>query len=231
MNSKFNLARFHFTTGPLLEGLKKEHFRELKENMQRKTEKKGKIIYKLNTYSKGVYVLRKGKVKIYQINKNGKQQIVYIYKRGEFFGYRPLLCNEPHSVTAEALDDVVMSFIPATAFLTVLSQSRELSAKLLFHLSHEFSVWVNLSTVFAQQPVKARVGLVLLLLKEKFRKSPHDNPDINLRREDIANYVGTVVETLVRILKELKEKNLIEVKGRKIKVIDDALLLKQMDLH
>ncbi|MGZ4156254.1 MAG: Crp/Fnr family transcriptional regulator, partial [Bacteroidia bacterium] len=194
--------------------------------------KKGEIIFKKGTPSKGVYILRKGKVKIYQVNQDGKSQILYIYKKGEFFGYKPLLCNETHPITASVVEDAVISFIPKIPFFNVLKISPQLSNRLLFNLSHEFSVWVNTATAFAQQTVKERFALTLLILNEKYKKEGSDKPvELNLSREDLASYVGTAIETLVRILKELKEKKILEVKGRKIKIINPDALLEMTELY
>jgi CRP-like cAMP-binding protein len=226
----FNISKYHFTTGSLFDDLLPEHARLLKSSIKRSEKKKGEIIFKKGMPSNGIYILRKGKVKIYQVNQYGKSQILYIYKKGEFFGYKPLLCNELHPVTAEVLEDAVISFIPKSSFLKTLKSSQQLSNKLLFNLSHEFSVWVNTTTVFAQQSVKERFALTLLILNEKFRVK--DGPvELNLSREDIASYVGTAVETLVRIIREFKEKKILEVKGRKIKIMRPDKLIEMTKLY
>jgi CRP-like cAMP-binding protein len=228
----FNISKYYFTTDNLFEGLLKDHLSMLKNSVKRLEKKKGKIIFKKGSYSNGVYVLRKGKVKIYRTNPDGKTQILYIYKKGEFFGYKPLLCNETHPVTAEVLEDAVISFIPKLRFLQVLKVSSQLSNKLLFNLSQEFSVWVNTTTLFAQQSVKERFALTLLILNEKFKSKNGSEPvELNLSREDIASYVGTAIETLVRIIKEFKEKSILEVKGRKIKIVNVKALIEMTEYY
>lgn len=220
----FDISKFYFNTSSLFEGVSKEHFGMLKSAMKRIEKKKGEIIFKKGSYSKGIYILRKGKVKVY--HEDGKVQILYIFRKGEFFGYKPLLCNEPNPVTAEVLEDAVITFIPKIPFLEVLQLSPQLSNRLLFNLSHEFTVWVNTAAAFAQQSVKERFALILLILNEKYKKPGDKKPvELNLSREDLAGYVGTAVESLVRILREFKEKGFLEVKGRKIKIIDTASLM------
>ena len=227
-----NISKYHFSTGTLFEGLSKEHSRLLRSGIQRIEKKKGEIIFKKGTSSKGIYILRKGKIKIYQVNQDGKSQILYIYKKGEFFGYKPLLCNETHPVTAAVLEDAIISFIPKNSFLGVLKISPQLSNQLLFNLSHEFTVWVNTATAFAQQTVKERFALTLLILNEKFKTGGSNKPvELNLSREDLASYVGTAIETLVRILREFKDKKILEVKGRKIKIINPEALVEMTELY
>jgi CRP-like cAMP-binding protein len=219
----FSIDTYHFITGSIFEGLPHKEFRLLRDHMLRQEYKKGKLLFQEGTYSRGIYILRKGKVKIYQANKDGKEQIVYIYSKGEIMGYRPLLCDEPHPVSSCALEDIVISFIPKHIFLEVIGMSQVLSHLLLVNLSHEFAVWVNKLTVFAQQPVRARVALSLLILNEVYRKNK-SAVVIPLSREDLANYCGTSIETLVRMLRELKDEKVIESSGRKITILKPAQL-------
>lgn len=229
----FSIERYHFRTTSLLEGLPRDEFRLLKENMVRKEIKKGKLIYREGSHSKGVYILRKGKVKIYQSNKDGKEQIVYIYRKGESMGYRPIICEEPHPVSAAALENCVISFIPRYYFQKVLEKSLVLSNRLLVNLSHEFTVWTNKISVFAHQPVRERVALSLLILNEKYMQENKVNAPsvINLSRNDLANYVGTAEETLVRMLQDFKQRKIIRTEGRKIIILKPKELEAITDLY
>ncbi len=229
----FKLEKYHFKTDSILEGLPAKEFRLLKQDMQRLEIKKNKIIYREGSFSKGAYILRKGKVKIYQTNKDGKEQIAYIYRKGEIMGYRPLICDELHPVSAAALEDCVLSFIPKKFFLHALDESPALARRLLNNLSHEFTVWINKLTLFAQQPVKERVALSLLIINEKYKKEIKSTQPvvINLSRDDLANYVGTTTETLVRILRHLKDEQIITASGRKIIILKPKELEKIADFY
>lgn len=228
----FNISKYYFISGSILEGLPEDELFLLKKVMTRKELKKGTIISKQGSYPKGVYFVRKGKVKIYQTGADGKEQIVYIYTQGETFGYRPILCNETHPVSAKTLEDSVLSFIPKDSFLKVLNRSTSLSNKLLRNLSYEFSVWINRISAFAQKGLRERIALSLLIMNEKYKKKgkEHLPAEINLSRDDFANYVGTSKEPLVRALRHFKDENLIRTNGRKIVVLDAVKLEKIADL-
>jgi len=217
----FQIQKFHFNADPILDHLPQKDQDLIKSEMVRKEEKKDKIIFKEGTRSRGLYILKKGRVKIYQINKDGKEQIVHIYRKGEMMGYRPLLCNEPHPVFAKTLEDCTINFIASDVFLMVLNQSPVLAQGLLVNLSHEFNVWVNKISIFSQQPVLERVALSLLILNETYKSTsrPRLHSVIDLSREDLANYIGTTIETLVRMLRFLKDKKIIQAHGRKITVL------------
>ncbi|MFL5765908.1 MAG: Crp/Fnr family transcriptional regulator [Bacteroidia bacterium] len=228
----FDIAKYCFVTGSVFEGLPEESCQELKTGMIKLDKKKGEIIFNKGAFPSGVYILRKGKVMIYQANQNGKSQILNIFKKGEFFGYKPLLCDDVNPVTAEVLEDASLSFIPKAVFLKVLEETPQLSKHLLRTLACEFSVWVNTATAFAQQSARERFALVLLILNEKFRDKDKDEPvELNMSREDLASYTGTAIETLVRIIRELKDAKIIQVKGRKIKIINTDILRKMTESY
>lgn len=231
MNNKFQIEKYHFKTESIFDSLSERDTTLLKKNIQIKEEKGGKNIFREGAYSKGVYILKKGTVKIYQINNDGKEQIVYIYSKGEMMGYRPLLCKEKHPVTAATLEECTLYFIPATQFIKVLDRSPALARKLLENLSYEFMVWTNKISTFAQQPVLGRVATSLLILNEKYKREKQVGPVvINLSREDIASYVGTTIESLVRMLRYLKDEKVISSHGRKITILDTQSLVRIANL-
>lgn len=229
----FDIRKYHFISGSILEGLPKNELQLLKQSMTRRELKKGTLIFKEGSYPKGVYFLRRGKVKIYQTGIEGKEQIVYIYTKGESFGYRPILCDGTHPASAKTLEDSVTSFIPLESFRKVLSRSSTLSNKLLRNLSHEFTVWINHATAFGQKGLRERTALSLLILNEKYRRKgrEHRPVEISISRDDLANYVGTSKEPLVRVLRSFKDEKLIRAKGRKITVLDAKKLEKIAEFY
>lgn len=187
----------------------------VKEHMIRQEFKKGEPLFVENSYSKGVYIVRKGKVKIFQTGEDGKKSIVYFYHKGDFFGHRPILANEPHPVTATAMDQVVLSFIPKEVLLKLLATSETLARALLLNLSKEFSVWVNKLSLFTRYNLKKRVALTLLILHNVYRRADEETKKVRIliNREDFASYVGTAKETLVRMLRLFKDEGIVTSRG------------------
>lgn len=198
------------------------------EAVVRKEYRKGQALFKEGFYSKGVYILRKGKVKLYQTERNGKNNVVYIYKKGDYFGYRPLLCEEPHPATASAIDHVVVFFLPESVFFSLIKSSDTLARQLLVNLSHEFTVWINKLTLFTQYSVKERVALTLLILSADAADKGEKKVLISINREDLAGFAATTKETLVRMLRVLKDNKIITTKGTKIQVLKRNELFKMI---
>lgn len=227
----FSIEKYHLTSELIFDGLSQRELKLLREQTTRIEIKKNKLLFKEGSYSKGVYILKKGKVKIFQLNKSGEEQIAYIYSKSDVLGYRPLLCNEVHPVSAMALEDCQISFIPKKCFLDVLDESIMLSKRLLETLSHEFTVWVNTLSLLAQQPVRERVALVLLILNEQYRRNGEVHTVINLSRDNMAGYARTTVETLARVLRLFKDEKIIKTEGRKITILKKTELEKINDLY
>lgn len=233
MPTGFPIDKFHFRSNSILEGLPKEELTYLESKMISHKYKRGQNIFVEGTVPNGIYYLKKGKVKKYKSDQEGKQQIIYVCNEGELLGYPALLCDEPYPDSAAALEESHVNFIPKKDFLSVLDQSPELSKKLLINLSHEFGVLVNSIATFAHKSVRERLALSLLILKDKYRvNGQKDNPvEIVLPREDLANIIGVALETLVRLLHNFKDEGLIETEGRKIRILDLKGLVKVANFY
>lgn len=225
-----DVSKFYFISGSILQGVSKEDKKILLDTMIVRREPKGKTLFKESSYPKGVYFLRKGRVKIFQLNADGKEQIIYFYTKGDSFGFRPLICNQLHPVTAKTISECTLSFIPKESFLKVLLSSNSLANVLLKNLSFEFSVWVNTTALFSQKPIKEKTAIALLILSNKFKIGVGKSLSLTISRDDLASYIGTTTETVVRILRIFKDEKIIKTKGRKILFINSRKL-KQQYLH
>jgi len=223
------ISKFIFNNQYLYEELPECDKDLLKGIMHHKNYRKNEAVFTDGTIPNGVFYLKSGKVKKYKVDNDGREQIIYIYNSGEFFGYSAILSDESYGDTTQTLENSVISFISKDDFLALLDQSVVFSRLLLKSLSHEFSVMANLMTVLSQRTVRERVALSLLILHNKYKASNMSNEDsvfITLSRQDLANMAGTANETLARILHDFKEGHLIIMEGRKIQLINIDLLTK-----
>lgn len=188
------------------------------KNSSEKKYAKGEKVFEERTFPKGIFILKKGRVKLYQSSSTGSEQIIAIHGAEEIFGYRPLLCGDRYPVTAKTLEPSIILFIPRKNFLQVLERSTALSNMLLRYLSQEFSVWVNTISIFGRTTVKERLLLNILLLAEKYREKSKWPIKITLSKTDIASLIGTSKETLARMLKLLKEEKVLVSHGSSIEI-------------
>jgi len=197
------------------------------EQMQIREYKKGQNLFTEGTYPAGIYFIKKGKVKKYKSLNGGKEQIIYVCCEGELLGYASLMGEETYPDSATSLTKAVVGFLPKDKLQKLIEEHDEISKMLIKNLSHEFGVLINFIAAFTQKPVRERVALTLLILWEKFRDdlNEFDQVQILLTREDLANMVGTAVETLVRVLHEFKKEEIITTSGRAIRLLKPQELI------
>ena len=228
INGLFPMDKWNFKSHSILNDLPPEDAEIMTAHMSDHQYSKGETIFREGSFPSGIFFIRKGKVKKYKADREGNEQIIYVANTGELIGYHALLAEERYPDSASALEDSLIAFIPREDFIEVLSTSKVLSHRLLKLLSHEFTVFANSLTHFAQRSVRERLATQLIVMREKYKENyqPGMAVEINLSREDLASMVGTARENIVRILKEFKEDGSIETRGRKIIVTDIHKLLK-----
>lgn len=192
-----------------------EELGELSTHVQHMKFPKEGVVFEEHTYPKGVYCLAKGKVKIFKRGDSGKEQIIFIAGAGEVLGFRTVFSEEPYRLSAEALDDLSIYFIGKEDFLNLIDENKGMRNAVLRELSRELNDKALFITNLAQKSVRERLAYSLLSLADVYGKEP-----INLSREDLANYVGTATETLIRLLKELKEGGFIGIQTRKLTLLN-----------
>ena len=143
-------------------------------------------------------------------------------------GYRALIADEPLVATAVCMEESSACFIPKKVFLEILDENPTVSKQLLKSLSHDLGVVEERVQSLAQKSVRERLAETLLFLQATFKASGHSEEviAITLPREDIANIVGTATETVIRLLSEFKSDKLIELEGKKIRILNKAGLEK-----
>ncbi|MDP4131427.1 MAG: Crp/Fnr family transcriptional regulator, partial [Bacteroidota bacterium] len=215
----------------VLADLPLEDLELLTANKIQRIYKKGEIIFWEGAYPAGIFYITRGKVKKYKLDKDGREQIIYVANTGELLGYHAILSEDRYPDSAAVLEESTIAFIPKEDFLHTLRHSEVLSKRLLRTLSHEFAVLTNSLSMFAQKSVRQRLALQLIVLREKYKVNFQAGMpvEINMGRDDLANLVGTARENVVRILTEFKEAKILQTKGRKIIIHDVRKLIKIAD--
>jgi CRP-like cAMP-binding protein len=218
----FPIDNWDFKSESVLKDLPLSDLAILTTHQTEQVYKKGEIIFREGAFPDGIFYIKSGKIKKYKLDKDGKEQIIYVANTGELLGYHAILSEDRYPDSAGALEESKIAFIPRVDFLDTLDQSEVLSRRLLKTLSHEFAVLANSVTMFAQKTVRERLALQLIVMREKYKVNFHPGMpvEINLSRDDLASLVGTARENVVRVLSDFKEDGILETKGRKIIVHD-----------
>lgn len=226
-SSPIPIDQFYFKNNSIFDCLTNEQRDIIQSHMVTLKCKQGQLIFQEGGYPTGIHIVKEGKVKKYKTGIDGKEQIFYVCRAGEAMGYHALLSEEQYSDSAAAMEESLISFIPKEDFIKVLNSSSVLANQLLKNLSHEFGVLINSITILAQKSVRERLALSLLILKDKYKDNcVNDTVHITLSRDDLANYIGTAKETLVRLLHDFKDEGLIKTEGKAIIILNPKALVK-----
>lgn len=193
--------------------------------------KKGSIVYKEGSRLTGFFCVIKGIVKVYKTGIDGKEQIIRFARKGEIIAYRSLLSQESACTTSKIIEDAILCHIPYKTLLYLIEKNSSFALAMLRIVCAELKEANEYITDIAQKTVRERLAEVLLLLKDNFELDTEQTLQISLTREELANTVGTATESIIRLLSEFKQDKLIDLQGRKIKIVNIPGLIKVANLN
>jgi CRP/FNR family transcriptional regulator, polysaccharide utilization system transcription regulator len=181
---------------------------------------RGDILYKEGSRISGFYCIHSGIIKVFKTGLDGKEQIIRFAKPGEIIAYRSVLSNEVACTSAKVIDDCQVCFIPAEILISLVKSNPVYALEILKLACHELGEANSFITDIAQKTVRERLAEILLLLLNDFGIDEQNYLKISLTREELANIVGTATESVIRLLSEFKTDMLVELNGRKIKILN-----------
>jgi len=205
--------------------LKKEELKQMADNKKTKTIKKGEIIFKEGERLGGVFCVRNGISKLSKMSDNGRDQIVKIATKGEVLGHRSVISSEATNLSAVALEDMEVCFIPKSHIEEPLQTNPVFTNAVLKHMAQELKFADDIIVNMAQKTVRQRLAEILLYLEENFGTDKEGYLYLQLSRADIADVVGTATELLIRTLTKLKKEGLVLTAGKRIQILDKKALL------
>jgi len=203
---------------PLFNGLSELHLGEIRGIARDRFCDKGKRIFSEGDNGEGFYVVASGQVKIFKISPEGKEHILNIYGPGNSFGEVAVFSGEQFPANAETLLKSHLLFFPRSAFVALISGNPSLCMNLLADLSlrlRQFTIQIENLTL---KEVPGRLASYLLYLSDE--EGQGDSLTLNISKGQLASLLGTIPETLSRILSKMSNAALIEVKGKEITILD-----------
>lgn len=207
-----------------LKTLTKNEVIKLADCKTTKTIKKGEMLFEEGAVIGGVFCVKDGVCKLTKLSRNGKDQIVKLVRRGELLGQRSMISEEPSNLTAVALQDMEVCFIPKTEVISFFNQNNQFSMSMMRSICGDLREADDIMVHMAQKSVRERLAYALLMLERDFGTNPNGSLQLHLTREELANMVGTATESCIRLLSEFNKSGVIEIKGKEIYVRDHAQL-------
>ena len=182
--------------------------------------KRGDILYQEGNRISGFFCIHRGIIKVFKTGFDGKEQIIRFAKKGDIIAYRSVLSNELACTSAKVIEDCQVCFIPSEILISFIKTNPSYAIELLKLACHELGEANSFITDIAQKTVRERLAEVLLFLVNDFGLDNDSYLNISLTREELANIVGTATESVIRLLSEFKSDKLVELNGRKIKILN-----------
>ncbi|MBE9576740.1 Crp/Fnr family transcriptional regulator [Flavobacterium proteolyticum] len=203
-----------------LKALNKEELLRMADCKTSYTIKKGEPIFEEGEVTNGIYCVKDGVCKLSKLSDNGKDQIVKLVKPGELLGQRSMISDEPANLSAVALEDMEVCFIPRSEIMQFFTQNNQFSMNVMKTICDDLKDADDHMVNMAQKTVRQRLAETLIYLEDTFGKNEDGTLHIQLSREELAGMIGTATESCIRLLSELNKSEYIELIGKKIKLLD-----------
>ncbi|MDL2231482.1 Crp/Fnr family transcriptional regulator [Porphyromonadaceae bacterium OttesenSCG-928-L07] len=187
--------------------------------------KKGDIIYNEGDMPVALLSLVSGKVKIFKIGIGGREQIVRMAKPVGFIGYRAFFAEEAHIASAEALEDSIVCRIKTDVMFSIVHSNPDLAMNIIRALATDLGFSNRRTVTLTQKHIRGRLAEALLVLKDTYGyEEDGATLKVYLTREDIANLSNMTTANAIRTLSNFASEGIVELDGKKIKIINpDAL--------
>ncbi|GAG35555.1 unnamed protein product, partial [marine sediment metagenome] len=180
--------------------------------------RRGQIIFSEGDEGVGFYVTVSGRVKVFKLSPEGKEQILHILGPGEPFGEVPVFAGQQFPANAEAMEKSRILFFPRDAFAGLISKNPSLAMNMLAVLSRRLRRFTIMIDDLSLKEVPGRLAAYLLYLSEESKGS--SELELNITKTQLASLLGTIPETLSRILGKMSGQGLIRSEGPRIHILN-----------
>lgn len=212
----------HIVAIPLFEGLSRGQHESLARIAVYRSYKNGQAIFSEGDEGVGFYAIISGRVKIFKLSPKGKEQILHMMGPGEIFGEVPVFTGREYPAHAEAHINSSLLFFPGNSFIELVKKDPSLSLNMLALLSWRLRRFAALIEDLSLKEVPGRLAAYLLYASKK--SSDKDEFDLQISKGHLASILGTIPETLSRILGKMGRQRLIKSEGSRIKILDRTAL-------
>ncbi len=189
--------------------------------------KKNQIIYVEQDEPEFLWVLLKGKVKMYKNGIGDRVQILRLYRPVQYFGYRAYFARECYVSSCAAFEPSVIGSLPMKLVEKLVRENNELAMFFIHDLSRNLGGADTKIVNLTQKHIRGRLAEALLLLKDNYGlEDDGATLRIYMSREDLANLSNMTTSNAIRTLSCFVNEKLLVVDGRRVKIINEQQLRK-----
>ncbi len=196
---------------------------------------RGEMIFQEGDKGNGFYIVGTGKIKVFKLSFEGKEQILHIYGPGHTFGEVPVFEGKSFPASSMALEPSTIIFVPRESFVDLITESPALAMNMLADLSKRLRAFTVQIENLSLKEVPARLAAYILTLAKEASAVTDVNqlPDkvtLPISKAQLANLIGTTPETVSRIFKKMGDADLIKVETKDILIKDPEGLSELSDV-
>jgi len=210
--------RKHLSLVDLFGGLSLQQLDEVAKIVTDREYKKGQLIFSEGDAGNGFYLVITGRVKVFKVSADGKEQIMHIFGPGQPFAEVPVFEGTRYPASAEAMDFSRLFFFPKKGFVDLIHRNPSLAMNMLASLSLRLKQFSNLIESLSLKEVPSRLAAHLLYLSDK--NGSMDEFELDIAKSQLASLLGTIPETLSRIFTKMANSGLIQVSGPQVTIVD-----------
>ncbi len=217
---------------PIFSTLGDDELSQLVSLIIHRTYAKGETILTEGENGQGLTIVNHGSVKAFRSSAEGKEQILYIFSAGDFFGEMNLLREQEARYSVEALEPVGVCVVHRDDFRQLVREYPEIGLKAMEELSQRLDRMETMVQNLSSADIEVRVGMMLLEFARKYGQDTPQGRLVNLplSREGMASYIGVARETVSRKLGQMQDEGMIGLVGtRKVLILDEKALLGSLD--
>jgi len=206
----------------ILEPLSREEVRELSRRIPDTHYRRGQILYAPKERSEALFMLKKGRVRIYRIGPEGREFTLTVVGAGTVFGEMSLTAQRLENAYAEAMESAVVCKMRRHDLESLVMDKPKVGLKVMSVLSERLSQTEERMEDLALKEVPARLASFILQLVESEGVMTAEGPKIPTRytHNQLATMIGSKRETVTKAFTLLQEAGTVELKRRRIHVRD-----------
>jgi len=208
------------STVPLFQSLSVPSLKLLESriSMLRFTKRQG--IFTEGDNAHGFYIVTKGRVRVYKLSPEGREQILHIVSEGELLGAVSAFSGDRYPAHAEAMEETECIYISREDLLDLIKREPSIVMNMMANLASRLQHFTTMIENLSLKEVPSRLAAYIL-----YHTGEQDKVfTLDISWSQLASLIGTVPETLSRILKRMNKQGIIKVKGREVHILNrDAL--------
>ncbi len=208
---------------PLFENLSEQHRAELASIVSEKEYDKGQSVFLEGDDAVGFYVVVSGQIRVFKMSPEGKEQILHVFGPGEPIGEVAVFAGKHFPANASATKKSKLLFFPRAAFTELIGHDPSMAMNMLAELSRRLRRFTVQIEGLSLKEVPGRLATYLLYLSDEQNGSEELSLDIS--KGQLASLLGTIPETLSRILAKMAREDIIlSTASRTVRIIDQDKL-------